>query len=804
MKRCYFYQFCVVVTVLSAFPARAQMTPDGSSATSTSVGGDGKVTVSIAPSDASGISHNTYTDFNVSTPGVDLDNRLAHARSIINEVTSLNPTLVQGKLEVLGQSAHVYVVNPNGITVDGGSFVNTGGLVLSTGRLRFESRQVAPGVFQRNPVLDTTAGQIVIGAGGLSGAFTHLELIAKELSIQGPVENTRAGLNSSLHITAGESSVEFDASVPVANDTRVWAATTAGSANTPGVILVDLTSNAALRASKVQLAVTDQGAGVRNMGNIVSSMGNFTLSSSGELDMRGGSIDSKLDTIIQASSVIGAANGSTRFNFSAGQNVDLVADKIQLTDGSLNVGRDLPGHLTLGKSGIPATDDLILTRTSINVSGGGVGLFATGQDIRFEGTQMTVDQRVQMEGDNLFVVSSEGVHSSLMAGEYQFPTWQGVTISGSDVMSQTDLILTPIQLSVNPAAGRGAKLIALSGGLLIKPGSGDILNDGGLLQGKTRILGNPDSRGGVTIDIPGKFVNRSVSASSLAIVFSEEDDLFLSASEIVNHTGRLIANKTVNLIALLDFTNFIAKNDSPSAGVKREYSTSSGGFLFFKSKVTGFSVDYGDLVLPGQLAYVIGNEHVNITAANVYNRGGEIDANGGNLVINTGVLENSAIQTGSAWFEKKTSFFGSSSQGHSSVVLTGGTMSAAGQLNITASKWVVNQGGQLLALDDLVVTSPEVRAIALRTYSPFERTQKGGAPFRGKKFKLLGQDVGGTFVSSAGTVRLKTTQPVQIEGGIISGAMGVDASSGFSILSEPQQDSPVDPQENLGFLFNLF
>lgn len=79
-----------------------------------------------------GVSHNTYSHFNVGNAGVDLNNVGVNARTIVNQVTSTDPSVIAGQLAVLGSRANVVLANPNGITIDGGSFVNTGHVALST------------------------------------------------------------------------------------------------------------------------------------------------------------------------------------------------------------------------------------------------------------------------------------------------------------------------------------------------------------------------------------------------------------------------------------------------------------------------------------------------------------------------------------------------------------------------------------------------------------------------------------------------------------------------------------------------
>ena len=61
------------------------------------------------------------------------------ASVIVNEVTSHNPTNMNGFIEVAGRKASVVVANPNGITVDGGGFINTDRAVLTTGKPEYDS-----------------------------------------------------------------------------------------------------------------------------------------------------------------------------------------------------------------------------------------------------------------------------------------------------------------------------------------------------------------------------------------------------------------------------------------------------------------------------------------------------------------------------------------------------------------------------------------------------------------------------------------------------------------------------------------
>ena len=97
----------------------------------------------IAGVDGNGISHNAYTQFNVKERGLILNNATKYtktqlagyidknmflagngAKTIINEVTSTNPSILKGYIEVAGNPADVVIVNPNGMTVNGLGVIN--------------------------------------------------------------------------------------------------------------------------------------------------------------------------------------------------------------------------------------------------------------------------------------------------------------------------------------------------------------------------------------------------------------------------------------------------------------------------------------------------------------------------------------------------------------------------------------------------------------------------------------------------------------------------------------------------------
>ena len=172
--------------------------------------------VNISAPTAGGVSRNDYERFNIPTKGAILNNSYTlskteltgyvqgnanmaqgPAKIIVNQVTSGNPTTMNGFLEVAGHKADVIIANPNGITVNGGGFINTARSILTTGKPEYDNKERL-----KDFRIDNDA-TILITGNGLNGKKADtLELYTRAAEIKAAI------FGNTVHVTTGANVID--------------------------------------------------------------------------------------------------------------------------------------------------------------------------------------------------------------------------------------------------------------------------------------------------------------------------------------------------------------------------------------------------------------------------------------------------------------------------------------------------------------------------------------------------------------------------------------------------------------------
>jgi filamentous hemagglutinin family protein len=791
---------------------RATVIPDGFSQTNVNTQSDGSILVDIAPVFANGISHNTYTEFNVPLPGLYFDNQTRQASTILNEVTGSNPSLILGNIEILGARAHVILVNPHGITVDGSQFINTGGLILSTGQIGFVERNLTPVIKQKNITLTTDQGTITIGPGGLSGAFNSLQLLARNIKIEGNLINENDHPNASINLIAGSSIVELDSSVAPTNASKPWSVATPQDSPSTQEILVDISSPALLSASKIQIAVTPDGAGVRHAGKSLASAGDFILTSNGKIELKSARIEATRNIIVEKRDVaatpitlIAEGAAGSPFDLNAGSHIDLLASSIQLSYGKIN---SEAGDITLGLSQVSAITPYTFDSVEIE-AGKGIGLFAIDQPITATASGFKAEE-------GLFIIRSHALTldghaqnewkgSSFIGAQLDIILPESLKIKGSRLLSYSDLTIQASDLTSDPGIlgdpDARSEISAINSGLLIHTTTGDLINRGSTISGNTRILSNPQSQGGVTILTAGNLINETLSDRQLAIITSLQDDLKInSGGDIINHTGRLLSSDNIHLATPYHVHNYITYT-APDTHL--EYCTRSTGWFLFRKKRSSWLWKFNNPAILGQLAFIIAGKGIQIQSDRLTNDGGEITANGGPILIHTSLLKNIAVPVGTARYEKISGWWTQGAKAASNQEIYGGNIQGNATIHIQADQALDNQGGRILAIDNLHIQSPYITANAIDLYQLYQRPNGIRQFFAGPFTKLIRSDVGGQFISWNGRVHIDSPSPVILDGGEIRSALPHEIPGGIESYRLPSKDR-VTADDHLGFFDWLF
>jgi filamentous hemagglutinin family protein len=365
----------VLLATGSAIPTPTQaagIVPDGQTATTVLTAPNGAQTVNIA-APVSGVSQNTYQSFNVGTAGATLVNTGINARTIVNQVTSTNPSLIEGTITVAGPRANVILANPNGITVNGGSFVNAGHVALSTGQVTLVDVPIAPGVTQRNVALNTTGGTIVIGPGGLSAALVDLDLIAKNVQVQGPLVNTFSSSTAVTRIVAGTSAVTLNTGLSATDNANDWMSIGTGAAlQTAQSFALDITAAGSISSGRVELIVTDKGPGVRSAGPLNATLGDFTLSSNGDVQINGTTLEAANNINVNVQDVFSLTDSQVKANNGAA--AVTATGPISLAGSSIIAN----GAVDLSANGISLLTDSNQTGSTVVSAAAGVVLDSSG------------------------------------------------------------------------------------------------------------------------------------------------------------------------------------------------------------------------------------------------------------------------------------------------------------------------------------------------------------------------------------------------------------------------------------------
>lgn len=247
------------------------------------VASNGISIVNINTPNDKGLSHNQYDSFSINNNGLILNNanrpvstELAGyimgnpnlvgptAKTILNEVTGTNSTAMNGALEVAGNKAHVIIANPNGISINNGTFINTNAATLTTGKPIIDNGNIS--------AYKINQGTIQIDSQGLNTSKTaRTDILAEAVKVNGEL------WAKNLQMVSGQNTVNVNSDGKVINVIKN---------NDSNKIGLDVAKIGGMYANSIYLVGTNDGFGVNNKG-IVSASDTLSLDANGRVQNTG-------------------------------------------------------------------------------------------------------------------------------------------------------------------------------------------------------------------------------------------------------------------------------------------------------------------------------------------------------------------------------------------------------------------------------------------------------------------------------------------------------------------------------------
>ena len=658
-----------IMLLLFNFNIFAEVVPDpasiGTRATKTASGID---QLDIAAPNKNGTSYNSLKELQVSEQGLilnnnkdivantkiagyvarnrNLDNSIA-ANLIITEVTGKNRTNINGTVEVAGKRADLVMANRNGVYVNGGNFLNTDRVTLTTGSLEMKNGDLV--------AINVSQGQIGIGEKGLNALnLTELELLGKTIDVSGVI---KASKETRLLVSAGGQTYEYKT-----KEVKSKGETYKG-------IAIDGKSVGSMYAGKIDIISNDKGAGVNTKGDLVS-VDDIVITANG--DITTAQIDSGKDLKYKTTQKV-KMNGKTtvakKVKVKAREteiNAKVVTGYLEKALGKKSL--DIESEKTNITAKIEAQGKIKINANQIQNSG---EIFATekiniaGNKLNNNNGEIRSNQKIEInvkETSNVKgYILSDGLTKEDVKKEENKNTKniaevknkeKGISITGD--LDNTEGVIRGREISLGNVTGNNKGKIDSLGALGFN--GKIIVNKGGLITGNIQELNTDklENDGGKLLST-GKISGTVKEISNKNGEILGTETVKLIGDKLDNFSGLIKSNGKIalDIKETSNIKGYILSDGLTKEDVKKEENKNTKNIAEVKNKEKGISIT-GDLdntegVIRGReisLGNVTGNNKGKIDSLGALGFNGKIIVNKGGLItgniqeLNTDKLEN--------------------------------------------------------------------------------------------------------------------------------------------------------------------
>jgi filamentous hemagglutinin len=763
--------------------------------------------IDIVTPNSSGLSHNKFSDFNVGTQGLILNNfngevgtsnlggvtpgnpnlkTSGPASVILNEVTSGNRSALNGATEVFGGRADVIIANPNGITCSGCGFINTPHATLTTGVPTIGADGKLSGfTVNGGDVTFERAGGNFAAAPGSVDLF---DVVARNIHVNAPI------YGKTVRLTGGASKYDY-----ATGDATALAATS----GTPEYA-IDGTALGAMQADRIKVVVTEKGAGVKMSGDMAANAGELTLSADGKISIGNASARDGVTVTSKQKVTAAKLTSKRKVAVQADQAITLqsvAADGDILlgsATGLLSVSGDVNSGMTVQMSaggGIAAG--------SVTAGNGAAMLSASAGNIDIAGAAKSASEL------NLTATAGSISAASLLSNQ-NVALNAGLDIAiGGNVLAQgnvsasgrsvsTGMVVSGIDIAATSADPNGNVMLGAAGDLALTATGGNIAT------------GNLLSAGALTSAATGSMTAGSIqSASDLTVAAAS-----LSAGAVTSH-GALTVNAATNvagqilgagnvlisgseiqagaIVSGVDFAATVANSGSLALGSSGDMILQTAGSLSTNTLLAAGSISATAANL--NVGTVTGHKDIALSGSSSLTATGQI-LGATDVALSGGAVTTGQVITGVDFDAMAQSSAGAVVVGPAGDLTINATSAAtgpllvAGNLDVTGGSFtasdVTGHGdvtvnaatditGTLLAAGNVDITGANVTA---------------GTLVSGVDFAATSQSVdGGVVLGSAGALTLAATAGnINASNLLSAGSLGITASGSIATNAVSQQD----------------
>ncbi|WP_338483190.1 filamentous hemagglutinin N-terminal domain-containing protein [Pseudomonas trivialis] len=554
--------------------------------------GNGVPIVNIAAPNANGLSHNQFQDYNVAANGVILNNATdrtqatqlgglivgnpnfkgSAANVILNEVNGAGPSQLRGYTEVAGQSAHVIVANPYGISCNGCGFINTPQVTLTTGKAVIDNGQVSR--------YQVDQGSVAIEGAGLNATnVDQFEIITRAATLNAQIQAKK------LTLVTGRNDVD-------ARTLKATARAADGSAAPD--LAIDSSALGGMYVGAVKLIGTEAGVGVRLSGDMVAG-GDIQIDAAGNVVM-----------------------GTT----TAGTAVAVKAVSVE-AKGAVYAGTDL----SINTQGALTNQHTLAAKDSITLDAGGRlsnnGIVEAGVNAdnsrNAQGDVRLTAQAVNNSGKTVIASRDLSVNTGELVNQGgTLSAQRGAQLTATQIDNQHQgRILSADSLGINAAQLTNSQSGLVSSTGTLSANIGQLINRNGELSSQAQVTLQLD-----TLDNVAGLVSagQSLNLNATGLIDNQSGRLTarqstqLTAGNLDNRNGKLVATDLVVGSGALDNSDGTVQGDHAltitSAALTNLRGTLAAGSAF---DLTAASLDNsaGKLTTDGTLSAAIAGQLLN-------------------------------------------------------------------------------------------------------------------------------------------------------------------------------------------------